>query len=268
MKSEHYRAVEAVRPVAPYIGGKRQLAKHLVARIETVEHSCYAEPFVGMGGVFLRRRLVPAAEVINDFSRDIATFFRIIQRHYAAFMEMMRFQLTTRAEFERLSRTDPGTLTDLERSARFLYLQRTSFGGKVLGRTFGTATERPARFDISRLGPMLEDLHSRLSGVTIECLGFADFIARYDRPRTLFYLDPPYFGTEGYYGKTLFGRDDFARLAEVLRGLKGRFILSINDHPEVRKIFAGWPFETVQATYTAGKKAESRRPFGELIIAN
>lgn len=268
MESQDLREVDPVSPVAPYIGGKRQLSKRIIAKIETIEHSCYAEPFVGMGGVFLRRKHAPKAEIINDYSQDVTTFFRIVQRHYAAFMEMMKFQLSTRAEFERLVKTDPTTLTDLERAARFLYLQRTAFGGKVAGRTFGVATERPARFDITKLGPMLEDLHSRLSGVLIERLSYAEFITRYDRPYTLFYLDPPYWGTENYYGKELFSRDDFERLAQLLRGIKGRFILSLNDVPEVREIFAGWSIEAVQATYSTGRKTEARRPFGEVIISN
>jgi DNA adenine methylase len=62
-------------PVAPYIGGKRALAKRLVARINTVEHLTYAEVFVGMGGVFLRRDHRPKAEVINDWQRMSAPSF-------------------------------------------------------------------------------------------------------------------------------------------------------------------------------------------------
>jgi DNA adenine methylase len=158
--------VAPVRPVAGYVGGKRGLSKRLAAMIEATPHETYAEPFVGMGGVFLRRASRPRAEVINDWSRDVATFFRILQRHYVAFLEMLRFQLTTRAEFDRLSATDPATLTDLERAARFLYLQRAAFGGKVVGRNFAmTRDGRGVRFDVTRLTPMLEDLHGRLAGV-------------------------------------------------------------------------------------------------------
>ena len=142
------RSVHPVKPVAPYIGGKRNLARRLITRIEAVPHVCYAEPFVGMGGVFLRRRQAPKAEVINDYSRDVATLFRVLQRHYVAFVEMIRYQLSTRAEFERLVATDPATLTDLERAARFLYLQRLAFGGKVSGRNFGVTPDRSARFDV------------------------------------------------------------------------------------------------------------------------
>ena len=257
--------VRPITPVAPYQGGKRNLSRRLVARIEKTPHDVYAEPFVGMGGVFLRRRRAAGVEVINDYSRDVATFFRILQRHYVAFMEMMRFQLTTRAEFERLAATDPATLTDLERAARFLYLQRTAFGGKVAGRNFGISPTRPARFDVTKLGPMLEDLHERLAVVVIECLPYHAFIERYDRAATLFYIDPPYWGCEKDYGKDIFCRGDFERLAEQLRGLKGRFILSINDVKEVREIFKGFRIEAVKTTYSVGG-GNKARPAGELII--
>lgn len=263
---ESIRDVDPISPVAPWQGGKRNLAKRLVERIEAIPHITYAEPFVGMGGVFLRRRRAPRAEAINDYSRDVATFFRILQRHYVPFMEMMRFQLTTRAEFERLARTDPDTLTDLERAARFLYLQRTTFGGKVKARSFGVSPANAARFDVTRLGPMLEDLHARLAGVVIECLPWPDFIRRYDREGTLFYCDPPYWGCEDDYGKEMFENGDFTALSEALKALQGQFILSINDVPEIRELFAWAEIETVETTYTVGGGKKAKK-VGELIIA-
>ena len=229
--------IDPTAPVAPWLGGKRNLAKRICAIIDAAPCVTYAEPFVGMGGIFLRRTARPRAEVINDRGRDIANLFRILQRHYPQFLDTLRFQLTTRAEFLRLVQVDPDTLTDLERAARFLYLQRTAFGGKVSGRNFGVARERPARFNLTTLEPMLEDLHSRLAGVVIECLDWSDFIPRYDSEGTLFYLDPPYWGCEDDYGKAMFERADFQRMTQLLAGIKGRFILSLNDLPEVRETF-------------------------------
>ncbi len=257
-----------VRPIAPaaaYVGGKRNLAAKVVALIDATPHATYAEPFVGMGGVFLRRTRAPKSEVINDASRDVATFFRILQRHYPQFMEMLRFQVTSRSAFERLVATDPDTLTDLERAARFLYLQRLSYGGKVAGRTFGVDATRGGRFNLNTLGPRLEELHERLAGVVIECLDFGAFLTRYDRPGTLFYLDPPYQGSEGYYGKELFGRADFERLARTLKGLKGRFILSINDTPEIRATFDGFEMREVTTTYSVEGRGKAKTA-SELLI--
>lgn len=227
-------------------------------------HDTYAEPFVGMGGVFLRRRRAPKGEIINDRSGDVATFFRILQRHYVPFMDLLRWQFTSRREFERLKATDPATLTDLERAARFLYLQRTAFGGKVAGRNFGV-DPMGGRFNVAKLEPMLDALHDRLAGVTIECLPWADFIARYDRPGTLFYLDPPYYGGETDYGAGMFDRAEYARMAEVLSALKGRFILSINDVPEIRRTFAGFSVQQVRLTYSISGNDNAKQA-RELII--
>jgi DNA adenine methylase len=267
MEADQMVEVGPVRPMAGYIGGKRNLSARVIKRIEAVPHRCYAEAFVGMGGIFLRRRMRPSVEVINDLSEDVSTFFRVLQHHYVAFVDMLRFQVASRAEFEKLLALEPSSLTDLQRSARFLYLQRLAFGGKVTGRNFGVSPDNAARFDVAKLGPMLEAVHERMCGVTVERLPWADFVRRYDRPATLFYLDPPYFGCEGDYGAGMFSRDDFAAMAEMLRVISGRFILSINDHPEIRRVFDGFDLEEVAVRYQIGgmdKKHVAR----ELIISN
>lgn len=260
--------VDPTSPVAPWLGGKRNLSKRLCTRIDAIDCVTYCEPFVGMGGIFLRRSRRPRCEVINDRGRDVSNLFRILQRHYPQFLEVLRFQLTTRAEFNRLVGTNPDMLTDLERAARFLYLQRTAFGGKVSGRNFGVSKDRPGRFNLTTLEPMLEDLHTRLAGVVIECLDWAEFIPRYDGPGTLFYLDPPYWGCEDDYGKAMFSRDDFARMAEALKGLKGRFILSINDVPGIRELFSWATIEEVKVSYTISDKADRGPVRGELVISD
>lgn len=259
-------SVQPVAPAAGYIGGKRNLASRLTALIGSIDHDGYAEPFVGMGGIFLRRRARPRVEIINDVSGDVATFFRVLQRHYAYFLDMLRFRVASRAEFERLKAQPPETLTDLERAARFLYLQRLAFGGKVEGRGFGVDKSQGARFNVTKLEPMLAEIHERLAGVTIEQLGYAEFIRRYDRAGMLFYLDPPYWGCETDYGQDVFGRADFARLADQLATIAGKFVLSINDTPGAREVFGRFHLVEVPVTYTIAKGAAKQA--GELIVSN
>jgi len=107
-------------------------------------------------------------------------------------------------------------------------------------------------FDIRRLEPRLGRIHDRLAGVVIEQLDWSEFLPRYDRPGTIFYLDPPYWGSEDDYGSGLFGREDFARLAAALEGLQGRVLLSINDRPEVRALFAWADQVAVETRYSIG----------------
>jgi DNA adenine methylase len=260
-----FRAIDPVRPPAAWLGGKRRLAKRLAALIEAVPHRVYVEPFVGMGGVFFRRRSAPEIEVINDLSRDVHTFFRVLQRHYVPFMEMMRFQLSVRREFERLVRTDPDTLTDLERAARFFYLQRLAFGGKATGRSFGVSRTAPKTFNVLELGGLLEEVHGRLAGVIIEGKPFADVLRLYDGEDTLFYADPPYWGCESDYGKGMFARADFEQLAAVFADLRGRFILSLNDTPEVRRIFGAFRMAEARLKYQISGAATDAV---EVIITN
>ncbi len=257
---------EPVSPPIYYLGGKRRLADRIIGRLAQIPHQTYVEPFAGAGGVFLRRPWRSPAEVINDISTDVSNLFRILQRHYVPLMDMLRWQLTSRSEFERLLRAEPNTLTDLERAARFLYLQRAGFGGKIEGRSFGVSPRSSARFDVNKLGPLLEAVHDRLSGVVIERLPYPELIRRYDRPETLFDLDPPYWGGEADYGAGIFERADYERLAEQLGGIQGRFVLSLNDRPEVRAVFAGFAMEEVAISYSIGAAAGARKPRGELII--
>ncbi|CAN5773544.1 DNA adenine methylase [soil metagenome] len=258
--------VTPVSPAAGYIGGKRNLVKRLLPIIEAAPHDGYAEPFVGMGGIFLKRRRRPRAEYINDVSGDVATFFRVLQEHYAYFIDMLRFRVASRAEFERLRAIPAERLTDLQRAVRFLYLQRLAFGGKVEGRHFGVDKIAGARFNVSKIEPLLADIHDRLAGVVIEQLGYGDFIARYDRDGMLFYLDTPYWGCETDYGQDVFSRDDFSRLADQLAAIKGRFVLSVNDTPGAREVFGRFHTADVDTTCSVGAGAAKKA--GELIVTN
>jgi len=258
--------IKPTRPAAPYLGGKRILASRIIELINTIPHKSYVEPFCGMGGVFFRRDSKPVCEVINDLNGEVANFFRVLQRHGDHLCEMLKFGVTCRQEFNRLKQCDPATLTDLERAYRFTYLQKTAFGGKVTGQAFGVQPGSGPRLNSIKLNHVLSKLHERLSGVVVENLTYADCIRRYDKSDTLFYLDPPYWDTENSYGSGMFAKEDFQLIAKILAGIKGAFILSINDTPEIRKIFSQFRFFEVELSYTISRKAAKRSR--ELIFTN
>ena len=254
-------------PPAPYLGGKRNLAKRLCAIIETIPHKAYIEPFVGMGGIFLRRARPAAVEVINDLSGDVANLFRVVRRHYEPFVQELRWLIASRAEFERQRSIDPTTLTDIERAVRFLYLQRLAFGGKVIGRHYGVDRKSPSRFNLAKLRAELRLLSRRLEPVQIEQLTYAEVIRRYDHAGALFYLDPPYDETTGYGVE--FGRDDYVAMAAQLATIAGSFIMSINDTPFIREAFAAFDIQEVETTWTIGAVATGAgAKVTELIIRN
>lgn len=266
MSEFEMRPAARARPVAGYVGGKKQLSRRLAEQIDATPHELYGEVFAGMAGVFFKRQLAPRVEVLNDVNRDVATLFRVLQNHFQALMDMLKWQLTSREEWQRLNAQDPEHLTDLQRAARFLYVQRIGFGGKVTGRSFGIDPRGGPRFDITALTPVIAAAHERLSGVWIECLPWQDFLDHWDRPEALFYFDPPYWGTEHYYGRGVFERSEFVVLAERLKALRGRFIMTVNDVPELREMFAGFSIEPTEVTYQVSGGRGKRS--GELIIAD
>ena len=254
-------------PPAPYLGGKRYLAKRLCAIIEDIPHRAYIEPFVGMGGVFLRRKTRAPIEVINDLSGDVANLFRIVRRHYQAFVDEMAFLPASREEFNRQRRLDPEALTDIDRAIRFLYLQRLCFGGRVEGRTFGVRKDQSSRIQLGRLRAELRTLSLRLDPVTIECLSYAEVIRRYDDPQALFYLDPPYDETQGY--GTGFGRADYIAIAEQLSMIDGQFVMSINDTPFIRETFAEFEIDEIATKWQMAQGMwGAPQHVTELIIRN
>ncbi|WP_366919231.1 DNA adenine methylase [Burkholderia seminalis] len=155
------------------------------------------------------------------------------------------------------------TLTDIQRAARFFYLRHHAFGGLVAGQTFGTA---PA-INLLRIEENLSAAHLRLAaGTTIENLPWSECLRRYDCAHTFFYADPPYWQTEGY--GVPFEWAEYERLAEAMRLSKGKMMLSINDHPDIRACFAGLPKYELSMRYSVANKEGKSKESGELVILN
>jgi len=113
----------------------------------------------------------------------------------------------------------------------------------------------------------LSIVHLRLSRVYGENMDYAALVPRFDRPGTFFYLDPPYYGFEDYYGDGVFSKDDFVKIGNILTSIKGKFLLSINDVPEIRELFKGYYIESELTTYL-GARADKKKKVRELLISN
>lgn len=247
------------QPIVPWIGGKRRLVDTLMARLPP--HTCYVELFAGGAALFFLRH--PAeVEVLNDVNGDVINLYRVVQHHLEEFVRQFKWALSSREVFKWLQDTPPETLTDIRRAARFFYLQHNAFGGRVEGQSYGTATTAPP-INLLRIEENLSAAHLRLARAYIERLDWAACIERYDRAHTLFYADPPYWQTEGY--GVPFPWEQYERLADRMAGLKGKLILSINDHPDIRRCFSRFQVEELEIDYTVGGGA-NRAARRELII--
>lgn len=247
-------------PIIPWLGGKRRLADTIIPRFPP--HTCYVEVFAGGAALYFLRP--PAeVEVINDINGDIVNLYRVVQNHLEEFVRQFKWALSSREIFKWLQDTPSQTLTDIQRAARFFYLQHQAFGGRVDGQTWGTATTAPA-VNLLRIEEQLSAAHLRLAGTYIERLDWRECMRRYDRPHSFFYLDPPYWQTEGY--GVPFPWPEYEAMAAVVRDLQGKAIVSLNDHPDIRACFAGLHMESLPIKYTVGGGQGAERH--ELLIFN
>ncbi len=247
-----------------YLGGKSLLASKIIPKIP--EHACYCEVFAGAAWMLFKKE-ESQVEIINDINTDLVTLYRVVKHHLDEFVRYLKWILVARDEFARFKMEEPESLTDIQRAVRFYYLLRSGYGGKVKNPTININTTRRSGFNLLRLEEELSEVHLRLSRVYIENKPYQKLIERYDKPHTFFYLDPPYHGYEDYYGDGIFSRDDFMVLRAMLASIQGKFIMSINNTPEIRKIFGQFNIETVATTYTAAG-GNKRVPVRELLISN
>ncbi|KAF0812817.1 Modification methylase DpnIIA [Andreprevotia sp. IGB-42] len=252
-------------PIVPWLGGKRRLADKLIPLFPP--HECYVEAFAGGAALFFMRPSQVKCEVLNDINGELVNLYRVVQHHLEEFVRQFKWALSSRQVFDWLQDTPPHPLTDIQRAARFFYLQQHAFGGRVEGQSFGTATTAPA-LNLLRIEENLSSAHLRLNGVYIEHLAWLDVVKKYDRPHTLFYLDPPYWETEGY--GVDFPYENYLQMASFMRDCKGKVLVSINDHPQIRVAFSGFWTESLELKYSVanGRDLGQRASFGELVIAN
>ncbi len=247
-----------------YLGGKSLLAGKILPLIP--EHTCYCEVFAGAAWLLFKKE-ESEVEILNDINSDLVNLYRVVKLHLEEFIRYLKWILVSRDEFARFRAENSETLTDIQRAVRFYYLLRTSYGAKLVSPSFGVNPSRPPSLNLLRLEEELSAVHLRLSRVFVENLPYQEVLARFDRSGTFFYMDPPYYGCESCYGKGIFSQSDFSILSGLLSGLSGRFVLSINDTPEIRELFSPFTVTEVPTIYQQAG-ANRKKKVVELLIRN
>jgi DNA adenine methylase len=248
------------------MGGKSLLARKIIPKIP--DHKCYVEVFAGAAWMlFKKEETISDVEIINDINLDLVTLYRVVKHHLEEFIRYFKWILVSRDEFARFRLETPETLTDIQRAVRFYYLLKLGYAARIKDPSFSIATTSKPRLNLLRIEEELSAVHLRLSRVYIENRSYEQVFERFNKPDTFFYVDPPYYGCEDYYGKGIFDRADFMKLRDILASITGKFILSINDIGEIRDLFKGFHIETVETSYSAAG-ANKKKKVKELLIMN
>lgn len=242
-----------------WIGGKKLLKKKIIEQFPE-RFDRYIEVFGGAGWVLFDKEKHADLEVYNDVNGDLVNLFRCVKYHPDALQKELEWILVSREQFfDCISQNDIRGMTDIQRAARFYCRIKLSFGTDL--RSFGV---RPR--DMQKTIAYLQEVSKRLSRVVIENVDFERLIKTYDRESALFYCDPPYYAAEKYYPDR-FQPEDHARLKDALSRIKGKFILSYNDCPEIRELYKENHLIEVDRQDNLVAKTNPRR-YRELIIRN
>lgn len=219
------------------------------------------EVFCGGAALYFLRPVPAQTEVINDINGELVNLYRVVQHHMEKFVRQFKWAISSRHIFKWQQMARP----DIQRAARFFYLQQHAFSGKVTGQTFGTATTGPA-INLCRIEENLSAACLRLGGTYVENLPWQDCMKCYDRPHSFFYLDPSYWQTEGY--GVDFGFEQYEQMAEVMRSCKDKVMVSINDHPNIRRMFNRFNMMGLDTKYAIGNAHGNVQASKELVSTN
>ena len=242
------------------VGGKSKLRKTILGMIP--KHTCYIELFFGAGWVYFGKE-TSKIEVVIDIYKELINLFRTIKYHAPEIDRLLEYEFSGRDIFEEYKNCTLEYMTEIHRAIRFLYLITQSFGGKGNNYGYGTTT-RPGQQIF--YNDMLLKLRDRLKNTYVENLSFEKIIDKYDREHSFFFCDPPYIETCSYGNN--FKEEEHKEFSDKLKSLKGKFLLTINDHPLSRELYKEFNIKEVQVNYSVSKEAKARGKYNELIITN
>ena len=252
MSSHEATILEIINTLTPILcrpGGKKFLKKRIIS--EMAPHKIYVEPFLGTGGVFFTK---PLAEknILGDNDRELMDFYKKIQK-----TGKLKCNFDGgKSKWNQINKKKNKTTCDY---------------AFIIKKSFGCAGTNPApKVTRNTKGTQSYDKQvDKLKKAKLITGDFKKTIKQNDSKDTLFYLDPPYHETSCSYPDGSCDVDPYD-VKKAVDGIKGNFILSYNNHPEVRKIFCkDYKCKTVQTRYTANALGyPDKQNRKELLIKN
>lgn len=255
---------DSINSFMAWVGGKKALRDKILARFPR-NYKRYIEVFGGAGWVLFHKPPGNDFEVFNDFNGNLVNLYRCVREQPEALQDELRYMLNSRLDFEYMKGMlhSQAVLPDVRRAAYYYALIRYSYA--AVTSTFGSQPHA-----MWNNFPLIESAAGRLQKVVIENKDCVKLIRQYDRPESFFYCDPPYYNADQYYEAVSTDGFDHAGLADALLGIKGKFLLSYNDCPEIRALYdrPGIVVEGISRLSNIAQRYENGKQYPELLISN
>lgn len=260
------------RPFLKWAGGKSQLLGRLRAHVPP-SYGRYFEPFLGGGALFFALR--PARGVLSDVNREIIDCYTAVRDDVSGLVAALRNHRYDSKHYYAVRDADPAALPLVERAARTIFLNKTGFNGLYRVNRSGKFNvpfgryAKPAICDEENL----RACSAALANVELLAADFERAGAR-AAAGDFVYFDPPYVPlsrTAAFtaYAPGGFDLDAQARLASFFGTLAERgvaVLLSNSDVPAIRKLYARYAMQSIEATRVINCKATRRGPVRELLV--
>lgn len=262
-------------PFLKWAGGKRGLLPALTGLLPTTGFRDYYEPFLGGGALFFA--LSPPSAHLNDANEELVTCYVVVRDRLPELLEALPRHANSEEHFLRVRAQRPERLDDVERAARFIYLNRTCFNGLYRVNRRGEFNTPFGRYRNPRLVPteLLTAASAALRGVRLTATGFAEACADAGCG-DLVYLDPPYVPAGGYadfrrYHREQFRDEDHEALAMLFKDLDARgchVMLSNSYTPRVLELYSDWRIHEVSTRRNINSVSSRRGPVPEVVVTN
>lgn len=262
-------------PLIRWAGSKRRLLPRLAEYWKIRSHSRYVEPFAGSGALFFH--LNPPAALLNDLNADLIGAYLALAKNPEEIHRLASSIESDETTYYRVRAIEPSSLSEFERAARFIYLNRFCFNGIF-------RTNQKGFFNVPYGGkksgalPSLErfiETAERLRTTKLFSMDFEAFVKQEVQAGDFVYLDPPYAVSNRrifrQYDPNTFGIKDIQRLEgllEVIDARKASFLVSYAFSAEIRPLMNRWESRRVRTQRNVAGFSEHRREAVEVMITN
>jgi len=216
-----------------YYGGKSKMARHIIPLLNEIPHTVFGELFVGGASVLFakEKRSVGNSdhyrEIINDTNDWVITFYRVAKLQKAELLRLIDATLYSQRDYSKAKAILKASAEhdDLTVAWAFYVQIQMSFSNKLFaGWGTGVKSENNAATWNNQKRSLAAAL-DRLSEVYVSSEDAIRCLERWSSPHSLFFVDPPYIGTDqGHYGG--YTADDWQNLCNALDNCNSSYVLS------------------------------------------
>lgn len=231
-----------------------------------------------MGGGALFFNLRPHDAILSDLNSELMNCYRVIRDKPEELVRLLGSMSITKESFYAIRMQNPFSLSDVERAARLIYLNKTCYNGLYRVNRKGQFNTPFGRYGLVKLcnPTQIYAASMALQGVMLLEFDFEPLLLSYAHSGDFVYLDPPYppvgrWSDFKRYTKEFFIEKDHVRLAKVVEELDNRgckFILSNAMHPLILKLYAKFGKIDVEAPRYINCRGGKRGNVSELLITN